>query len=315
MQSLDDLRNIFNKKEVNEEIIEELASYGKNITHKLIECFETANISGKRGIIETLSLIGDPLSISFLKKVTDNQNENYLIKASAEGALDKLQKQEESVKRKIAKITKQVISNKKLNSIEVTNLVSDIAMLGSMGSSSSINQLFELSHSIPRVNEQVKVAKLHVQKGIEAIISEYKKKDSIYSKDALLEAIYCSYETKERKIVIPTIIEDLSSSEYVPLFNSLLRFCDKDFPKDVINNDIKERLFSILKGNYKANLKDYAAQALGNVLTRKDQKYVQRLESILKELNSKNKFLTLFDFNGNYLKETLENSLRKIKRN
>ncbi|OCA85769.1 hypothetical protein A8F94_12920 [Bacillus sp. FJAT-27225] len=297
---------------LSEETMKNIDIKNDQVIHTLMKCFERSNMDTKKIIIEILGRRGDQLSISYLKQIIEKESENYIIKALSEGELDRLQRKEEVLNRKIRKLENQLLKSKKLNTNNINDALSDIAMIGAIGNASTLNKLMKLTKNIQSLKEQVEISELHILRGTEAILKEYRSQDSKFKKEALLEAIYCAYETNDREKIVPIILEDLFSSDYIPLFNSLLRLSDKDFPKEKINQDSKNRLFSILEGNYKADLKDYAAKALGNLLTAEDAIYIKRLESMIKKLNSRNKVISLLDFNGNHLKEILEASLKKI---
>jgi len=264
------VRNLVNNfNEHNIDIVaQDLAKMGRDIITILQKYFYKVDPNGKIGILETLKLLNDSSVIPFLKAILENETEIFFVKAYAESVLDFLEGKETQLKRKIHNLYKK----------SGTDLIADIAMIGTIGDYNAIRELDKIKTNNKEVLEQIKVAKLQIICGLEEIIKEYRKPDSSYSHKALAEAIYHSFDHPEASKVI---IEDLFSEEFERVFSAvtLLAFTEK-FPKDKVTRDVVNKFFEILTGDFNTTLKNHAILAIGRYGNTDD---ASRLERIVEE--------------------------------
>ncbi|MGN4613983.1 hypothetical protein ACTFOZ_16265 [Bacillus cereus group sp. MYBK71-2] len=185
-----------------------------------------------------------------------------------------------------------------------------ISMLGAMENLENISFFKSIEVQGKKLMEQIQVAILQSSSGIKDVIREYHNPDTLYSIEALRQAIHCSINQKE---AIECIIADLFLNGRGLEHALTAIMYDKSVSK-VVKGDvlIEERLVEIImKDVYSNQIKGLAIEALGRVLS------VNKYKKLL--LDIKNSYCNRKDFKfkillqGIYVKNKIKNILREIE--
>lgn len=284
----------------DEDIINELASYGPNVIPYFISIYNEAGASGKCGILQTLLKINHIKAKQFLEAII-NGNDIFFIKAFAEEAFKKLETQEQTLRRKVKNL-----ETKK----DEDELCTEITSIGILGDSEVIPYLENLKFKSLRVKEYVKVAGILISQGLDVVIKEYRANPPEISRDPLADTIYCM---KYNNLAVNVIMEDLFSIEEWRVRNGAGGI-DADFPREKISREIIERLFEIITGDFDYMTRSFAINGLKVALTASDKQYIKILEEILDRKIYKYEWKLWKWPNEADLSENIKETLKIIKR-
>ncbi|MCU5462605.1 hypothetical protein OCA96_23595 [Bacillus cereus] len=185
-----------------------------------------------------------------------------------------------------------------------------ISMLGALEDLENISFLKSIEVKDKKLIEQINVAILQSSSGIKDVVREYQNPDTLYSIEALNQAIHCSINQKE---AIECIVADLflngTGLEHALTAIMYTKSVAKAVKGDVL---IEERLVEIIvKDGYSNQIKGLAIEALGRILP--INKYKNLLLDIKNSYFNKKdlKFKSLLQ--GIYVKNKIKNMLREIE--
>lgn len=282
-----------------EDIAKELAK-DKNSLPFLIDLFPSLGNLEKMAILQ----IGLYSKNKILKRLISDVAEGdeiFYLKNFAKGILDYLDRE------KANNLVEKIV--KRFDCQEDTAKIVDLATLGNVGSEEILPFLdgIKTKNKNKNILEQAEITKLHISSGITGVLEEYNSPDRRYSIRGLREAVYNSLPNEQ---VSEQIIKDLFSEETETLIDttSIMHY-DPFFPKEKIDDNIIDRLISLIEGDYDFKIKEHAVCILGRQIKKK--KFLQTELSRIFDSGSYKKKGFMYIMKNKELAEVLKEVLKK----
>ncbi|MEW9181801.1 hypothetical protein AB2553_15475 [Bacillus mycoides] len=185
-----------------------------------------------------------------------------------------------------------------------------ISMLGAMENLENISFFKNIEVQDKKLMEQIHVAILQSSSGIKDVIREYQNPYTLYSIEALNQAIHFSVNQKEAiECIIAELFLNGKGLEHALTAIMYTKSVSRAVKGDVL---IEERLAEIIvKEGYSNQIKGLAMEALGRILP--INKYKKLLLDIKRNYFNKKDLNLKILLQGIYVKNKIKNTLREIE--